>query len=93
MLDLRPDTIIADFFVLGTGNSERHLQAVSEHVRQEIKAAFQKTPFSVDGTANSGWIILDYGDVVVHLFAEEQRDYYELHKLWSEHANVLLSIQ
>jgi len=93
LLDLRPDVIIADFFVLANGNSERHLRAIAEDIRQEIKEKFQKIPFSIDGEASSGWIVLDYGDIVVHLFAEDQREYYDLQRLWGEQANVLLSIQ
>jgi len=92
LLDLRPDAIIADFFVLCNGNSDRQLKALIEYVRQDVKETFGKMPFSIEGQAESGWVVMDYADVVVHLFLEEQREYYDLEGLWQE-ANVLVSIQ
>jgi ribosome-associated protein len=93
LLDLRPETIIADFFVIANGNSRRQLRALTDYVRNDIKEQHNKIPFSMEGTPDSGWIVLDYGDVVVHLFSEEIRDYYDIESLWSHAANVLLSIQ
>ena len=91
LLDLRPDAIIADFFLLCNGNSDRQLKALVEYVRQGVKETYEKLPFSIEGVAESGWVLLDYGDVVVHLFLEEKRHYYDLEGLWQE-ANVLVSI-
>jgi len=93
LLDLRPDTVIADFFVLVTGNSDRQLQALAEYVREDVKTNLKEVPFSTEGTAQSGWLLMDYGEVVVHLFQDEQREYYDLEGLWNEIANVILSIQ
>ena len=93
LLDLRPDTVIADFFVLATGTSDRQLRALMEYVRDDVKQKLGKTPVAVEGKPESGWVLMDYGDVVVHLFAAEQRDYYNIEGLWSNVANVLLSIQ
>ena len=93
LLDLRPDTVMADFLVICNGNSDRQLKALIEYVRVGVKDAAGKLPFSIEGTPESGWILLDYGDVIVHLFMEEKRQYYDLESLWSAEANVLLSIQ
>lgn len=93
LLDLRPDTVIADFFVVATGNSTRQIRALNDHVRSDIKDQTGRVPFSMEGTPESGWMVLDYGDVVVHLFSEEQRTYFDIEGLWSHVANVLLSIQ
>ncbi|GAB1420256.1 ribosome silencing factor [Anaerolineales bacterium] len=95
MLDLRPDAIIADFFVLCNGDNERHLKALAENLREVIKTEEKRTPFANEGSASSGWLVLDYADVVVHIFSEEKRDFYRLEELWGEqaNANVLLSIQ
>lgn len=93
LLDLRPDTVMADFFVICNGNSDRQLRALSEAVREGTKEQFSLLPFSTEGTAESGWILMDYSDVVVHIFVEERRNYYDLEGLWSAEASVLLSIQ
>jgi ribosome-associated protein len=93
LLDLRPDTLMADFLVICNGNSDRQLKALTEYVRDGVKQEFKLTPFSVEGTAESGWLLLDYGDVVVHLFLEGVRQYYDLEGLWSAESSVLLSIQ
>jgi len=93
LLDLRPDTVIADFFVIATGSSERQLRALTDYVKEDVKEKLALLPYAIEGTPNSGWVLLDYGDVVVHLFSEERREYYDLEGLWSSVANVLLSIQ
>jgi ribosome-associated protein len=93
LLDLRPDTVLADFFVICTGNSDRQIRALTENIRQEIKDRTGKIPFNVEGTAQSGWMLMDYSNVVVHVFDDEQRDYYDIQGFWSNVAHVLLSIQ
>ncbi len=93
LLDLRPNVVLADFFILCNGNSDRQMKALIDHVREDVKERFGKLPFSVEGTAESGWVLMDYSDVVVHLFLEEKRQYYDLETLWSNEASVLLSIQ
>jgi ribosome-associated protein len=84
---------MADFLILCSGNSDRQLKALAEYVRTGVKEKFDTLPFSSEGTAESGWILMDYGDVIVHLFLEEIRDYYDLEGLWSAESSVLLSIQ
>ena len=92
LLDLRPDTVIADFFVVCTGTSDRQITALVDHVKKALKEQHDRRPFSEEGTAESGWKLLDYGDVVAHFFLEEVRDYYDLEGLWHK-ANVLVAIQ
>ena len=93
LLDLRPDAIVADFFVIFSANSERQLKALIDYIRMGVKDEYDVIPFSTDGTAESGWVVMDYGHTVVHMFLEEKRDYYDLEGLWSAESNVLLSIQ
>ena len=66
---------------------------MAENVREAVKERFGKLPLSMEGTPESGWILIDYADVVVHLFLEEERDYYALEQLWMQEGNVLVSIQ
>jgi ribosome-associated protein len=97
LLDLRPhglktDYAITDFFVICTGTSNRQIKALAENVREVIKTRFEKLPFAVEGEADSGWMLIDYGSVIIHIMGEEERRYYDLEGLW-RHAQVLLSIQ
>jgi ribosome-associated protein len=93
LLDLRPDTVLTDFFVICTGNSDRQIRALTEYVRLAVKEQANKLPYNVEGTPESGWMLMDYSNVVVHVFNAEQRDYYDLQGLWGSVAHVLLSIQ
>lgn len=92
LLDLGPDTVIADYFVIATGTSDRQLKALAEHVRQAVKEQAERLPHGMEGVAESGWVLLDYGDVVVHLFQQHERRYYDIEGFWKK-ANVILSIQ
>lgn len=84
---------MADFFVICNGTSDRQLKALIDYVRVGVKERFEMLPFSVEGTADSGWVLMDYSTVVVHIFLEEKRQYYDLEELWSAESSVLLSIQ
>ncbi|MCE2471983.1 MAG: ribosome silencing factor, partial [Anaerolineae bacterium] len=75
LLDLRPDNIIADFFIICSGDNERHLRALTEIVRLDTKERFQMLPFTNEGTAENVWVVMDYGDVVVHFFSPDRREY------------------
>jgi ribosome-associated protein len=93
LLDLRPQAVIADFFVLTNGNSDRQIKALSENIRDSVKQHHGLLPYSIEGTAESGWMLMDYGEVIVHLFSEERRTYYDLEGLWRGESKVVLSIQ
>ena len=67
--------------------------ALTETVRFELKEKYQKLPFTNEGSANSGWVVMDYGDVVVHFFAPEKRAFYGLEDLWDAASKVMLRIQ
>lgn len=92
LLDLRPGTIIADFFVICTGDNVRQLRAIADSVREKVKIIAQRLPYSVEGEPDSGWLLMDYGDIVVHIMSEENRRYYDLEGLWKT-ANVLVRVQ
>ncbi|MBI2908140.1 MAG: ribosome silencing factor [Chloroflexi bacterium] len=83
MLDLRDVATFADYFVLCTGESERQI----ETIREEIEKALTKEGVRMlaqEGTADSGWVLLDYGPVIVHVFDPEERAYYQLERLWEK---------
>lgn len=75
-----------------SGTSERQLTAINREIVDTLKRQVQVRPLRVEGEAESGWVVLDYGEVIVHLFAPEEREYYDLEELWSE-AIPLVRIQ
>lgn len=91
VLDVHAVSPLADFFVICSGENERQLRAISREIVEETNKAGTR-PRRAEGTPEGGWMLLDYGDVIVHIFHEEQRTFYRLEDLWSE-AQTLLSIQ
>ena len=83
ILDLRQLTQITDFFVLCTAASERQLGAIADRMHRDLKAQ-GVTCLGVEGESSTGWILLDYVDIVVHLFSREARAFYALEMLWGD---------
>lgn len=92
LLDIRDQTIIADFFVVCSGTSERQMKAIAEEVWTKLKEEHGIRLWHMEGDAGDGWMLLDYGDVMVHIFSPETRAYYDLESFWHE-ATVLLKMQ
>lgn len=90
VLDLRRVTEVFDYFVLATGSSRRQMHALADEVERVIKEEFGDTKRGIEGYDESRWIVLDYGDVVVHLFDADAREYWDLEQLWSDAAPVEL---
>jgi len=84
LLDLREISILADYFVIGSVASERQTRAVVSGVKQEVRETLGVTPLRVEGKAATGWVLMDYGGVVVHVFSPEMRAYYDLEGLWQD---------
>ena len=84
ILDLRPVSLVADYFVIGTADSPRQFRAVLENVSDAIKSEAGFKPRKTEGEPDSGWMLLDAGDVVVHVFDPQRRAYYSLETLWDE---------
>lgn len=88
-LDLRNLTdAVADYFIVCHGNSSTQVAAIADFVYKEVKDAVGILPKGMEGKANAEWIILDYFDVVVHIFFNETREYYQLEELWSDAISV-----
>lgn len=82
-IDLAGKSSIADAMVVASGNSVRQVGAMADHIREKLKAAGVKG-ISIEGLENCDWVLIDSGDVIVHLFRPEVRDFYNIEKLWSE---------
>lgn len=89
LLDLQPISIIADYFVICSAGSERQIHAVIDAIEDGLRNEDGVRALHVEGTADSGWVLLDYGSVIVHVFAPAQREYYRLEELWSQAVPVV----
>jgi ribosome-associated protein len=83
VLNLQGLTTISDYFVLATAGSDRQAQALSDAVELALKVAGRR-PLSIEGYSSAAWILLDYGDVVFHVFHDEARRFYGLERLWGD---------
>ena len=93
LLDVTAQTSIASYFVIATIDNERQAKAIEDELFAKLRVEQNIRPLSMQGVeANSGgWVLLDYGDVIVHLLTPEKRAYYDLEELWSK-ANVVLKV-
>ena len=89
-LDLRGISSFTDFFVICSGTSEPHLKAIAGEIEERLKADDRVRPHAVDGYPMSQWIVIDYSDVVVHIFHAQKRAFYSLEDLWSDAPRVPL---
>ncbi len=83
-VNIRDLTIIADYFVIAAGGSTTQTKALADAVEFELKRQHGMEPTRVEGYSAANWIILDYSDIVVHVFYKETRDFYNLEKLWQD---------
>ena len=82
-MDLSKLSLVCDYFLLLSANNKRHCQAIADFLREELAPA-GSPPLRVEGYSEGGWILLDCGGVVIHIFQEEQRRYYNLERLWGD---------
>lgn len=81
-IEIAQKTILADYFVIASGTSVTHVKALADEVAFQLKEKESLMPKRVEGESTARWILMDYGDVVVHIFHPEERDFYSLEKLW-----------
>ena len=91
VLDVCEQSSEFDLFVLATGQSRRQLHAISEQIDDELEKRLGEKRFGIEGYDESRWIVLDYGSVVIHLFDDETREYYDLESLWADGKPIALS--
>ncbi|MEW5939900.1 MAG: ribosome silencing factor [Chloroflexota bacterium] len=91
LIDIKDVASFTDYFVICNGTSDRMLTALAKSVEDSIRKDHKKKG-RIEGDPAGGWLVLDYGDVVVHLFSPDQRDYYRLEELWQE-GKVLVRVQ
>ena len=89
MLDLQQLSYVADYFVICSGESDRQLKAILDAIDETLSREFDREA-RIEGTPDTGWVLLDYGDVVVHIFSVALRDYYRIERLWSKATPVVV---
>jgi ribosome-associated protein len=91
LLDIHEISDFADYFIICSGTSDRMLQALADGVMQEVKDQYHFRGRS-EGVPQDGWLLCDFGDVILHLFSPDRRDYYHLEDLWNK-GKILLRLQ
>mgnify|MGYP002521614431 CR=1 FL=1 len=82
-VDIKDKTTIADYFVIASGTSSTHIKALADNVEENLKEQGIK-PVKIEGYNSGTWILMDYSDVIVHIFTEEEREHYNLEDLWEK---------
>ncbi len=92
VLDLRKiKNAVTDFFVICSGSSDTQLEAISRSIEEEVLKAGEKNAYRVEGKANGEWVLMDFSDVVAHIFIKDKRAYYGLEELWGDAHTTLIN--
>lgn len=92
VLDLRKLATFSDYFVIASGRSDRQVQAISDNIQDELKKK-GLNPISIEGYQTGHWVLIDYANVVAHIFYQETREFYALDKLWGDAPRVKLQLK
>ena len=87
LLHVAPLTSVADYFLITSGNSTRQVQAITRHLQKTLRQAGLR-PYGTEGEQEGQWVLMDYGDVIIHIFYQPLREFYDLEGLWSEALEV-----
>lgn len=88
LLDVEKLFFLSDVFVIATGTSRPHVQALAERVGERLKRELDLKPVRVEGQTEAEWVLLDYGDIIVHLFQGAPREFYSLERLWGDSERI-----
>jgi len=87
-LDLREIASFAEFFIIASGANQRQVQAISDEISEQLKKQLNQHPIRTEGYRSAEWILLDYGDFIIHIFEEKSREFYDLERLWHDAKKV-----
>jgi ribosome-associated protein len=90
VLDLRQVASFAEFFVIATGANQRQVQAVSNEIEEQLKQQLGTRAVRIEGYRTAEWVLMDYGDFLVHIFNKDAREFYDLERLWRDAGTVAL---
>lgn len=89
-LDLRSIASFTEFFIIATGSNQRQVQAIADEINEQLKKQLQRRPVRIEGYNSAEWVLLDFGDFIVHIFNNEAREFYDLARLWRDARRVEL---
>ena len=87
-LDLRNVASFTEFFIIASGSNQRQVQAIADEINEQLKKQLGTRPVRIEGYNSADWVLLDYGDFVVHIFNGESREFYDLARLWRDARRV-----
>ncbi len=90
VFDVRELSSLTDYLLLVSGRSDRQVQAIAENIRTEFKHHHNLLPLAIEGMDQGRWVLLDYGEIMVHVFQQPVREFYDLEGLWSEAPEIEL---
>lgn len=91
ILDLREiENTICDYFIICTGNSNTQVDAIVNAVRKKVSKEIQEKPWSIEGQTNSEWVLMDYVNIIVHVFQKQTRKHYDIESLWGDAKQTLI---
>ena len=91
-LDLREIVSFTEFFVIASGTNQRQVQAIADEINEQLKKQLRRRPVRIEGYSGAEWILLDYGDFIIHLFDKDARDFYDLERLWRDARRVEMPV-
>ncbi|MGB2912736.1 MAG: ribosome silencing factor [Pyrinomonadaceae bacterium] len=89
-LDLRSIASFTEFFMIASGANQRQVQAIADEIKEQLKEQLNSRPVRIEGYASGEWVLVDYGDFIVHVFNKEAREFYDLARLWLDARKVEL---
>ena len=90
VLDLREIASFTEFFIVAGGTNQRQVQAIADEIQEQLKKQLGERPIRIEGYNTAEWVLMDYGDFVVHIFEQKAREFYDLERLWRDARKVAL---
>ncbi|HLV24241.1 MAG TPA: ribosome silencing factor [Moheibacter sp.] len=93
LLDLREiENAFCEYFIVCTGNSNTHVSSIAGAIERKVRKETKEKPWHVEGTENAQWILLDYTNIIVHVFQKQYREYYDIESLWGDAKEISITI-
>ena len=92
VLDVRQLTDVTDYMIIASGTSDRHVKSMSRHLRDALREQHDVRPLGIEGEDQGDWVLIDFGDAVVHIMRPQTRQFYDLERLWGREVQELLKL-